>query len=341
METLRFETGKDVIVGIGSTLIDILTHIDDAFLERCGAAKGGMTLVDKSFIEKTRAMITGPTVMVPGGSACNTIIGIGKLGGSARFVGKCGQDEMGAFFEADLIDNHVMPCLLKSQTPTGRVLSLVTPDAQRSMFTYLGAASELQPADLAQCEFQDAAIVHVEGYLLFNRDLIFAALERAKQAGAMVSLDLASFTVVDQSKEILQELVENFVDILLANEEEARAFTGYSNEADALETLSKHAEIAVLKVGKAGSYLAHRGTTVRVAPMGNGRAVDTTGAGDLWAAGFLYGLVKGYPLEKCGALGSACGYEVCQVVGANITEEGWGRIKRLLENREEQWQKIE
>lgn len=335
MNPLRFKAGRDVIVGIGSALIDILTHIDDDFLEKCGAAKGGMNLVDGSFIEKTKSLITAPMVMVPGGSACNTIIGVGRLGGRARFVGKCGQDEMGTFFEADLIKNHVMPCLLKSTTPTGRVLSLITPDAQRSMFTYLGAASELEPSDLSQCEFEDAAVVHVEGYLLFKRELIFSALERAKQAGAMISLDLASFTVVEGSKAILTELVENFVDILLANEEEARAFTGQANELDALEGLSKSADIAALKVGQAGSYLAHQNRIIRVAPMGNGSAVDTTGAGDLWAAGFLYGLVRGYPLDLCGALGSACGYEVCQTVGANISEEGWSRIKSLMQDREE------
>jgi len=322
---------KDVVVGIGSALVDILIHTDDAFLRRTGAAKGGMTLVDKPFIEKTLAMASNRSVIVPGGSACNTIIGVGKLGGRARFVGKCGQGRMGSFFESDLKKNNVMADLLKSPTPTGRVLSLITPDAQRSMFTFLGAASETCPEELAACKFNDAAIVHVEGYLLFNKDLIRTALALAKAAGAMVSLDLASYTIVASAKPFLEELIEKYVDILIANEDEAEAFTGYSDEGKAIQALSEKAAIAVLKVGDRGSYIASDARIYRIAPHGNGNAMDTTGAGDLWAAGFLYGLSRGYSLEKCGAIGSSCGYEVCQVIGASIPDEGWERIKTNLE----------
>jgi sugar/nucleoside kinase (ribokinase family) len=330
MKQEMFNEGKNVVVGIGSALIDILTYVDESFLEKTGAAKGGMTLVDKAFIEKMLGMISNKTIIVPGGSACNTIIGIGKLGGKARFVGKCGRGEMGAFFEEDLKKNNVAPNLLRSSTPTGTALSLVTPDAQRSMFTFLGAASETKPHDLSKCEFQDAAIVHVEGYLLFNEELIRSALQHAKQSGALVSLDLASYTVVNESKKILPELIDNYVDILIANEDEAKAFTGHLDERKAIASLSKWANVAALKIGEKGSYIARDGKVVKVAPMGSGDAVDTTGAGDLWASGFLFGLMQGYSLEKCGQLASACGYEVCQVIGANITEEGWTRIKRLI-----------
>jgi sugar/nucleoside kinase (ribokinase family) len=335
MKAVVFKEGKDTVVGIGSALIDILTYVDDTFLEKTGAVKGGMILVDHVFIEKTLAGIAQQPAIVPGGSACNTIVGIGKLGGKARFVGKCGQGEMGNFFEKALMQNHVTPVLIRSSTPTGRVLSLITPDAQRSMFTFLGAASEMQPGELLQCEFQDAAIVHLEGYLVFNKALIFSALEQAKKAGALVSLDLASFTVVEESKEILTELIERYVDILIANEDEATVFTGHRDEKKAIETLSKSADIAVLKIGKGGSYIASSGKIIKVAPLGDGSAVDTTGAGDLWAAGFLFGLINGYSLEKCGLLGSACGYEVCQGVGAAISEAGWARIKGLLKAGEE------
>jgi sugar/nucleoside kinase (ribokinase family) len=172
--------------------------------------------------------------------------------------------------------------------------------------------------------------VHVEGYLLFNHDLIRATLSAAKEAGAMISLDLASFTVVEASKELLEELCAEYVDILIANEDEARAFTGISDEHKALDALGAKADLAVLKVGKRGSYIGHAGRSITVERMGDGGAIDTTGAGDLWAAGFLYGLVNGYPLETCGKLGSACGYEVCQVIGAQIPREGWKRIKEQL-----------
>lgn len=321
---------RKMIVGIGSALVDILTHQDDAFLQKTGAVKGAMKLVEKQFIDQTIQKTMKELSIVSGGSACNTIVGIGRLGGQARFIGKRGDDDMGMLFEAELIKSNVEPMLFTSPSPTGRVLSIITPDAQRSMFTYLGASSEILPHELdAKC-FADAAVVHVEGYLLFNPDLITRSLEAAKNAGAIVSLDLASFTIVEESKLLLEKLTRDFVDILIANEDEAKVFTGYTDEKDAVKALSEYAEIAVLKVGKRGSYVSNNGEIIDIEPKGTGEAVDTTGAGDLWASGFLFGLVNGYPIEKCGELGSSCGYEVCQVIGANIPEHGWDRIRKNL-----------
>jgi sugar/nucleoside kinase (ribokinase family) len=324
------DNNRRLIVGIGSALVDILTHEDEDFLAKTGAAKGGMILVAKEDIERILAISSGTPKVVPGGSACNTVVGIGKLGGKARFVGKCGKGDMGKLIENGLRRHHVDPALLRSESPTGRVLSIITPDAQRSMFTYLGASAETRPEEISVKCFENAAIVHVEGYLLYNPDLIQAALRAAKEAGAKISLDLASFTVVEKSKELLAQLVRNYVDILIANEDEAEAFCGCRDERLALEALSRSVEIAVLKVGARGSYISHAGSIMAVNPIGDGNALDTTGAGDLWAAGFFFGLVEGYPLEKCGQLGSACGYEVCQVIGANIPDDGWQRIKKLL-----------
>ncbi len=328
---MRFiKNNRHLIVGIGSALVDILIHEKDEFLKKTGAVKGGMTLVDKETIERFLALSSDNACIVPGGSACNTIVGIGKLGGTARFVGMCGKGDMGQLIESDLLKQNVVPELFRSDLPTGRVLSIISPDAQRSMFTYLGASAETRPEDISEKLFKDAAVVHIEGYLLFNPELIRAALAAAKSAGAKISLDLASFTVVEESKEVLEQLVDSYVDVLIANEDEACAFTGYSDEHLAIEALSERADVAVLKVGSRGSYVSHAGLTIAIKSMGDGKALDTTGAGDMWAAGFLYGLVKGYSLEKCGRLGSACGYEVCQVVGANIPAEGWDRIKMLL-----------
>ncbi len=326
-----FKNNRQSIVGIGSALVDILIHEKDEFLKKTGAIKGGMTLVDKEFIERTLAMSSDTAKIVPGGSACNTIVGIGKLGGAARFVGKCGKGEMGELIESDLKKQNVVPDLFRSDSPTGRVLSIISPDAQRSMFTYLGASAETRPEDISERLFKDAAVVHMEGYLLFNPELIEAALTTAKSVGAKISLDLASFTVVEESKELLEQLVDSYVDILIANEDEACAFTGYSDEHLAIEALSEQSDIAVLKVGSRGSCVSHAGSTIAIKSMGDGNALDTTGAGDMWAAGFLYGLVNGYALEKCGRLGSACGFEVCQVVGASIPDDGWERIRKYLD----------
>lgn len=319
------------MVGIGSALVDILIQESDGFLAASGAKKGGMTLVQNSGeIDAIVKNASGPASIVPGGSACNTILGIGRLGQPSRFIGKRGTDELGDLFEEALRRHNVEPRLSHSSTPTGRVLSIITPDAQRSMLTFLGASSETKPDELASSLFADAALVHIEGYLLFNESLILAALNAAKKSGALVSLDLASFTVVEASKKILEELVRDYVDILIANEDEARAFTGYSDEEKALDALAKKVDTAVVKIGKRGSYISHKGQHAKIGILGSGSAVDTTGAGDLWASGFLYGLVNGYPVDKAGLIGAACGYEVCQVVGAQIPDDGWQRIRKYL-----------
>ncbi len=324
------EKNKKLIVGVGSALVDILICENEDFLIKSGAAKGGMTYVEKEFIEQSLAVSSKPPTVVPGGSACNTVVGIGKLGGQARFVGKCGRGEMGQFFENELKRQNVEPFFFRSNSPTGRVLSIITPDTQRSMFTFLGASADASPEDITDQCFNGAAIVHIEGYLLFNSDLILKVLKTAKACGAMISLDLPSYNVVEESRDLLRHIVETFVDILMANEDEALSYTGYSDATRAVEALSEKANIAVLKVGPQGSFIAHNNEILQIRPAGSGHVVDTTGAGDLWAAGFLHGLVSGYPLEKCGQLGSACGYEVCQVLGANIPEAGWERIRRLL-----------
>lgn len=318
-------TGKKII-GLGSALVDILVNENDDFLDEMGSPKGGMTLVNRTFIENALSKTDGRPHVVPGGSACNTIIGISRLGGNGCFVGKCGGDKLGEMFEKDLQENKVNPILFKSATPTGQVLSVVTPDAQRTMFTYLGASSEMTPQEITKTLFEDASIVHIEGYLLFNQDLMIGALKTAKAAGARVSLDLASFTVVEQSKDILNEIVSKYVDILIANEDEARVFTGHTDEDKAISALGKNVELAVLKLGKQGSMIFNHGKTYRIAPAGSGDIIDTTGAGDLWASGFLFGLENEFSYEKCGAVASACGYEVCRVMGASIPEEGWARI---------------
>ena len=325
------EKNRKLIVGVGSALLDILLCEDENFLIKTGAAKGGMTYVQKEFIEQSMANSSKPVTVAPGGSACNTILGVGKLGGVARFVGKCGCGEMGQFFENELIRHNVEPFFFRSSSPTGRVLSIITPDAQRSMFTFLGASAEALPEDISEKCFDRAAIVHIEGYLLFNSDLILKVLKTAKACGALISLDLPSYNVVNESHELLRHIIETFVDILMANEDEALAYSGYSDETRAVKALAEKVNIAVLKVGARGSFIAHNNKILPIRPAGNGSAIDTTGAGDLWAAGFLQGLVSGYPLEKCGELGSVCGYEVCQVLGANIPEAGWERIRKLIE----------
>jgi len=330
MSGLSFQKDKQVLVGVGSALVDMLARESDAFMESLGVDKGGMHLVESDYVDQLVEKLESPPAIVPGGSACNTAIGVGMLGGKARFVGKLGEDNLGDMFHQDLKKNNVEPVLFPSDLPTGRVLSVITPDAQRSMFTYLGAAAELHPSEITPDCFDQAAIVHVEGYLLFNRELMLATIKAAKAEGVLVSLDLASFNVVEESKDFLDQIIDDYIDILIANEDEARAFTGETDEAKALADLSRNVEIAVLKVGRRGSFVNYQGEQITIEPMVCPNALDSTGAGDLWAAGFLFGLVSGYSIQKSGEFASACGAEVCQVIGANIPEDGWARIRKLL-----------
>lgn len=318
------------ITGIGNTLVDILINETDQFLEELGKEKGGMTLVDYQDIETILTKTANTPSIVPGGAACNTIVGVANLGGKAGFIGCRGDDNHGQIFEKELIRCRVEPVISTGTSPTGNALSVVTPDAQRSMFTYLGASAELDPGAIASDMFKECAIAVIEGYLLFNPDLMMASLNAAREAGAMIALDLASFEVVNASKEILEMIVNDYVDILIANEDEAKAYTGHEDESPALEKLSQNVAYAVLKVGARGSYVSHQNKVTRINALTGKEPVDTTGAGDLWAAGFLYGLAHGMPIEKSGEIASACGYEVCQVMGAQIPEAGWEKIKKLV-----------
>ncbi len=317
------------IVGIGSALVDILVSTDDAFVAQTGVPKGGMIYFDPPVIDQVLKDAGATPQIVPGGAACNTITGVARLGGETRFLGKRGRDEFGERFEAALVRHGVDTLLADSATPTGRVLSLITPDSQRTMLTYLGASSEMVPEEVPPAYFQDCAVALIEGYLVYNRTLFQHAMQSARQAGTRIALDLSSFTVVDENHRNLKSIVARYVDILIANEDEARAFTGLEDETAAVRALAEQAELAVVKRGARGSLIGHGDQIITVPAHGEGNVVDTTGAGDLWASGFLFGLVQGLPLAQCGKLASVCGYEVCCVIGASIPAEGWQRIRQF------------
>jgi Sugar kinases, ribokinase family len=314
------------ILGMGNALTDILLQIDnDEILAKLNLLKGGMQLIDTERSEEiTEAVSQFPTIMATGGSASNTINGITKLGAKAGFVGKVGKDEVGAFFTADSVGNGVTPHLTLSDTPSGRCIVLVSPDSERTLCTYLGAACEIEASDLKPEMFDGYDIFHIEGYLVQNHDLIRTAIQLAKQCGLKVSIDLASYNVVDANIDFLKEIVREFVDIVFANEEEARSFTGKEPE-EALIHISDHCDIAVVKVGKEGSHIKSGDEQVQIKPR-LANAIDTTGAGDLYAAGFLFGLANDYSLEVCGKIGSLVSGNVVEVLGAKMNDEVWAEI---------------
>ncbi|MCL1946869.1 MAG: adenosine kinase [Chitinivibrionia bacterium] len=318
-------------IGVGSALMDIILQESDEFLADNKIVKGAMTLVEADFADKLLAKTQNKPIIAPGGSACNTIIGLGRLSKQAKFVGCCGTDELSEKYRAALAKNNVEAKLTTTdKAATGRVVSVVTPDAQRSMLTYLGASGFTDPSIFTPALFTGASLVHIEGYLIFNEKLLRAVLENAKKAKVKISMDLASFNVVEQNLDLVKSLVREYVDIVLANEDEAKAYTGQSDEKTALEIIAKDCEITVVKVGKRGSFVKSGENVYQISSVGEEKAKDTTGAGDLWASGFLYGVINGLSIEKAGYIGSLCGYEVCRVFGAHIPDERWNAILREI-----------
>ncbi|MBF0244869.1 MAG: adenosine kinase [Planctomycetes bacterium] len=312
------------ILCAGAALFDLLLRESDAFLAGLGREKGGMVLVEKSEIDRVlKASSQGPDSM-PGGSACNTAVGLARLGAKVCFFGKRGDDDLGESMEGILNSWGVQCRLLKSKTSTGQVLSVITPDAQRTMFTYLGASAELSPQEITPEIFTGRNLLHLEGYLLFNRDLALKVIDTAREAGCRISLDLASFEVVRANRDILPSLIRDKIDIIIANEDEAREFTG-KDPAESLEILSGMAEIAVVKEGAQGVRVSTGGKREKVEGL-RVKAIDTTGAGDLWASGFLCGLSRGWDLRRSAMLGNATGAAVVQVVGASIPNESYDAI---------------
>ncbi len=314
------------ILGMGNALTDILLRIEnDEVLAKLNLPKGSMQLVDGGKSKEITTLLSEISPkMATGGSASNTINGITRLGAAAGFVGKIGKDEVGEFFRNDMLNNGVVPHLLYSETPSGQCTVLVSADGERTLCTFLGAACELDAKDLTPEMFVGFDIFHIEGYLVQNHELIRRAVKMAKEAGLQVSVDLASYNVVEENLDFLNEIIRDYIDIVFANEEEARAFTGKEPE-QALIHIANHCDIAVVKIGKEGSFIKSGSESVLVKPR-LANCIDTTGAGDLYAAGFLYGLANGYSLDICGKIGSLVSGNVVEVLGAKMTDEVWKQI---------------
>lgn len=322
------------LIGVGSPVVDALASVDDHFItDHVPGAKGGMELVDAATMGALLAQVPGELTEAPGGSAGNTAVGVSRLGLPVTFLGKLGNDAGADFYRDSFARVGGDVSRFKhGAVPNARCLSLVTPDSERTMRTDLGAAMTLTPDEVSPEDFVGADHAHIEGYLLFNRDLLYRVLECAKHAGCTVSLDLASFEVVGAAKDILPDILRESIDIVFANEEEANALTGLGENYHAMAAqLAQLCDVAVVKLGKNGSLVQQGNALHRVAPLLVERAVDTTGAGDLWAAGFLYGWLSGRDLPTCGRYGSLLGAEVVQVMGAAIPEGRWDIIRAALD----------
>ncbi len=322
------------LLGIGNPIMDLLAHVDDAFLrDHVAGDKGGMVLVDQSDIASLVTKLGGQYAMTPGGSAANAVLGATKLGLRSTYVGKIGSDGTAADYLANFTAAGGDGLRFKRATmPNGRCLSLVTPDGQRTMRTHLGAAMTLSPDEITAADFAGAKHAHIEGYLLFNPALAEKVAATARAAGCTISLELSSFEVVNIARDWILGQLRQGVDIVFANEDEARAlFRHEATYEDYARELAGFGGIACVKIGKDGAWVARGPELHRIAPVQAERVTDTTGAGDAWAGGFLYGHLRGLSLAGAGALGSALGAECVQHLGPAIPEMYWPRLRALAQ----------
>jgi sugar/nucleoside kinase (ribokinase family) len=308
------------VVGIGNAIVDVLAQADDAFLVREGIAKGAMTLIDAARAESLYAAM-GPAVEVSGGSVANSIAGIASLGGKAGFIGRVNSDDLGRVFTHDIralgVEYATVPATRGA--PTARSLILVTPDAQRSMCTFLGASQDLGPEDIDASLVARGAIVYLEGYLWDPpraKEAFRKAIEIARRNGRKVAFSLSDPFCVDRYRHEFRTLIETrAIDILFANEREIEALYEVGSFDDALQLARGKLPIAALTRSEKGSVVLANGEVHVIDAEPVARVVDTTGAGDLYAAGFLYGLARGKDFKTCGRLGSICAAEVISHMG--------------------------
>jgi sugar/nucleoside kinase (ribokinase family) len=307
------------ILGIGNALVDTLVEIhDESIFNKFGLKKGGMEMISAELKNEIHREIHGlKQTVASGGSTSNTIYGLAQLGAPTGFIGKIGEDETGAFFKKDMEKAGVATHLSYSKIDTGIATTFITNGGDRTFATYLGAAATQTPEDLHERTFSLYDIIHVEGYLIFNKDLILSICKLAKKCGLQISMDMASYNLVEAMHPLVEELLRDYVDIIFANEEEAFSFTG-KKEREALQVLSQYCPVSVVKLGAEGSLACVHGETT-VIPAVKTHCKDSTGAGDIFAAGFLYGLINNYSIADAGALASKLGAKCVETIGARIS----------------------
>ncbi|RRJ97107.1 adenosine kinase [Opitutaceae bacterium TAV4] len=329
--TNPFNTQFDLIA-VGSPIMDLLARVPDVFLAHLHGKKGGMELIDAVEMERLVSTLPQPPVAAAGGSAGNTACTCARLGLHTTFLGKLGDDATARAYRDHFIALGGDASRFKyADLSNARCLSLITPDGQRTMRTCLAAAMTLVPHEISPSDFARCRHAHIEGYLLFNRSLAEAVLHAARVAGCTISIDLASFEVVNSSRAWLLAQIQKGIDAVFANEDEIRALFPDAGPAPDYGALTRRLAAlapvtAAVKIGKDGAWVA-RGTELqRIAPIPALQVIDTTGAGDAWAAGFICGRLRGWSLAKAGALGSLLGSECVQHLGPGIPDHRWADI---------------
>jgi sugar/nucleoside kinase (ribokinase family) len=315
------------ILGIGNALVDVLIKLpDEKLLSELNIAKGSMNLIDAEMRKMIFERIKDFTVtQTTGGSVSNTTLALRQLGEPVGFMGKAGNDIYGDFYLKEMTDLQIELHLIKEDTFSGTAIAFITPDGERTFCTYLGAAANMQKEDLHPSIFKQYTHSYIEGYLVQNHELIETALTLAKSLQMTTIFDLASYNVVASDKEFIQSLI-NRVDILLANEEEAMALTGKPSEL-AIHEIAEKVPTVIVKGGAKGSWIKQKDLFTHIPVYKKIDPVDTTAAGDYYAAGFFYGMINRANPDICAQLGTLLSYHIIQVIGTKLPDETWVEIR--------------
>lgn len=311
-------------------MVDVLVRLEDeTLLSDVKLPKGGMQIIDEEkqdfLAEKVKGLKAHQST---GGSAGNTVLALAHLGAEPGYIGKIGNDEKGSFFAENCKQTGIEARLLHSDRHTGVANTFITPDGERTFGTCLGAAATMEAKEIVPELFRGYSLLHIEGYLVQNHELIETICQVAKGEGLRMSIDLASYNVVADDLEFFRHLVRDYIDIVFANEEESAAFTKGKAPEDALCEIAQMCDVAVVKLGSKGAC-AMRGGEKATIPAHKVDVVDTTAAGDFFAGGFLYALVNGRRLEECLRTGALLSEHIIQVVGTQLSDTVWTKIRSL------------
>jgi len=320
------------IFGIGSALMDILIEVDHNKLLEFNLKKGHFHLIDEKTSKKLFKKIEHHKLKTaPGGSSANTLYGVAILGGNVVFCGKVGKDDHGKIYEQEMSKSGVKPKLAKSKKITGNAITFITPDGERTFAVHLGASMHLKKEDVFFEDLRHSKILHIEGYQLEDkqlRDVALYAMEFAKKHDVKISIDLGDPGIVSRNKADLKKMIKKYADILFANQDEAKALTGLE-ALEALNEIAKLTKIVIVKLGEQGSYIK-QGKKLYKIPCYKIKAKDTTGAGDMFAAGVLYGICQNYDLKICGYIGSYFAAKVVKQIGARLQTIDQKELDKLI-----------
>ena len=312
---------KHDVYGVGNALVDIQARVDDRAVEATGYPKGLTTLVDDETQQRVlTALQSAHLTRSAGGSAANTIMGIADFGGTAAYAAKVGNDEAGRFFLEDMRNVGIRIEVPPAEGATGTCVVLITEDAQRTMLTNVAVSATLGPDDIDENEIRESTYIYVEGYLFYGdttRAAALRAIELAKANGTKVAFTVSDPQLIDVFRDDFRKLIEGPVDLLFCNEQEARGLTGRDDAIDCAHELHRHTENVALTLGPKGSLLMHEGSLIPIEGA-EAKAVDTTGAGDMYAAGVLYGITNGLTWKQAGHLASHAAARIVAQLGARL-----------------------